>query len=693
MLRPEIRDGLLLGLGALLLTLLLTAVGGLHALETTSERWRSAWCAKGPQADEPIILIALDQASLDWGQRENSFSWPWPRAAYAPVVDFCRRAGARSLSFDLLLTEASVYGVEDDQAFAAALVNFPATVGSFALGAPGGSADDIPAGEARLQKFTPLRTAEQAALPVSPLLEAFTQLGDVSAQPDSDGLFRHITLLSGLGERKMPALSLAAFLVANPQVRLKAQPHRLLINNFLIPFDAQGRSRLRYRGPAASFPTLSAAAVIQSELQLLAGESPTLDPQFLHGAHVIFGLTAPGLFDLRPTPQDGVFPGMEIHATALDNLLAGDFLHEVASWVTGVLALLLALIAGVSVRFCRSLRQTLFVVVLLLPLGLLAGFIAYAWNWWLPVAPVATATALALIGGVAVNFATEGRKKREIRRAFNQYLHPSVIEQLVDHPEKLRLGGEKRELSIFFSDLQGFSTISEQLEPEALIGLLNEYLTEMTDIILDSGGTIDKYEGDAIIAFWNAPLEQPDHACRAVDAAMACQQRLAELRPIFHQRFGHDLIMRIGVNTGPAVVGNMGSTRRFDYTMLGDAVNLAARLEGVNKVFGTDILLAQSTRAALDDRTELREIARVRVVGRREPVQIFTPLTAEVSLPLAAFEAARQLFVQGQFQAAEQAFQPLAAADPAAAAYLCHCRQLQQQPPADWQGVWDLSAK
>jgi adenylate cyclase len=691
--RPEIRDGLLIGIAALLPALLLAWIGGLQPLETTSERWRSAWFAAGPQANEPIVLIALDQASLDWGQRENSFSWPWPRAAYAPVVDFCRRAGARSLSFDVLFTEPSIYGVEDDQAFAAALLNFPATVGSFALGVSGGGDAEIPPADPRLQTFSTLRSAEQAALPVSPLRESFGQLGDVGAQPDPDGLFRHVTLASRLGNQTLPALSLAAFLVANPQARLEQTPQELHIGNSVVPLDDQGRSRLRYRGPAASFRTLSAAAIIQSELQLLAGESPTLDPQFLHGAHVIFGLTAPGLFDLRPVPLDGVFPGMEIHATALDNLLAGDFLRVVTPGIVNSFALLLAILAGLSVRFCRNLVQTLAAVVLLLPLALLAGFVAYAWNWWLPVALPVTATALALIGGVATNFATEGRKKREIRRAFNQYLHPSVIEQLVDHPEKLRLGGEKRELSIFFSDLQGFSTISEQLEPEALIALLNAYLTEMTDIILDRGGTIDKYEGDAIIAFWNAPLEQPDHACRAVDAAMACQQRLAQLRPVFRERFGHDLIMRIGVNTGPAVVGNMGSTRRFDYTMLGDAVNLAARLEGVNKVFGTDILLAQSTRVALGQRTELREIARVRVVGRREPVQIFTPLTADASLPLAEFDAARQLFVQGRFQAAEQAFQLLSAADPVAAAYVFQCRQLQQQKPADWQGIWDLSAK
>lgn len=693
MLRAEIRDGLVLGVGAVLLTLLLASAGGLQPLEATSERWRSAWFAAGPRADEPIILIALDQASLDWGQRENSFSWPWPRAAYAPLVDFCRRAGARSLSFDVLLTEPSIYGVEDDQALAAALLNFPATVGSFALGVSGGTADEMPPGDVRLQNFSSPHFANQAALPVSPLRASFGQLGDVGAQPDDDGLFRHISLFSRLGDKTLPSLALAAYLAANPEARLRQTTQGLLVVNALVPFDDRGRSRLRYRGPAATFRTLSAAAIIQSELQLQAGDDPTLDPQSLHGAHVIFGLTAPGLFDLRPVPLDGVFPGMEIHATALDNLLAGDFLHETSFWVVDFLALLLAILAGVSVRFCRNLGQTLIVVVLLLPQALLAGFIAYAWNWWLPVASPVAATGLALIGGVATNFATEGRKKREIRRAFNQYLHPSVIEQLVNHPEKLRLGGEKRTLSIFFSDLQGFSTISEQLEPEDLIALLNAYLTEMTDIILDRGGTIDKYEGDAIIAFWNAPLEQPDHACRAVDAAIACQQRLAQLRPVFRQRFGHDLIMRIGLNTGPAVVGNMGSTRRFDYTMLGDAVNLAARLEGVNKVFGTDILLAQSTCAALDPRTALREIATVRVVGRREPVQIFTPLTADVSLPPAEFAAARQLFVRGDFAAAEQAFQPLAAADPVAAAYVRYCRQLHQHQPIDWQGVWDLSAK
>jgi len=306
-----------------------------------------------------------------------------------------------------------------------------------------------------------------------------------------------------------------------------------------------------------------------------------------------------------------------------------------------------------------------------------------------------TATALALVGGVVLNYATEGRKKREIRRAFNQYLHPTVIEELVKNPERLRLGGEKREISIFFSDLQGFTTIAEKLDPEALTALLNDYLTAMTDIILDAGGTIDKYEGDAIIAFWNAPLTQPDHALRAVRAALACQERLAELRPAFRARVGHDLHMRIGINTGTAVVGNLGSARRFDYTMLGDAVNLAARLEGVNKEFATYTLISAATRAALADSIALREISRVAVVGRREAVQIFEPLLAgshdEAGLEL--FARGLSCYYAGDFSAAAGNFAQCAAGDPTAALYAERCRGLAEAPPPEWTGVWQLQGK
>jgi adenylate cyclase len=688
--RRELRDGLLLGLGAVLLTLLLSAAGSLSALEASTWRWRVAHFARGPVAAEPIVLIAVDQASLDWGRQENELSWPWPRAAYTLVVDYCRRAGVRSLSFDLLFTEPSVYGVDDDQAFADALLKLPASVGSVALGSGGSLPGELTASTLP----TGLGTGHQATatLPVPALRSAFGRLGDVSGRPDADGLFRHATLLSRFGTTPVAALPLAAYLAARPQVTVAAADGGLRIADRFIPVDAKGRSLLRYRGPSGTFPTFSAAAVIQSELQLQSGETPTLDPGRLQGAHVFFGLTAPGLFDLRPTPLDGVFPGMEIHATALDNLLVGDFMRPVTPVLSWAFATVLAMGAGFVMRRCHTLTPTLIACLLLLPLAPLAGFIAYAQGYWLPVALPGVATGLALIGGVGYNFATEGRKKREIRRAFNQYLHPSVIEQLVADPAMLRLGGEKRELSIFFSDLAGFSTISEQLEPEPLTALLNAYLTEMTDIILDAGGTIDKYEGDAIIAFWNAPLSQPDHALRAVKAAIDCQQRLAELRPLFKERFGHELWMRIGLNTGAAVVGNMGSTRRFDYTMLGDAVNLAARLEGVNKVFGTEILFSEATRQQMGDTVPVREVATVRVVGRHEPVPLFTPL-ATAPPAGAGFVVALEAYRLGDFATASSAFEAMASTDPVAASYARRCRQLLSQPPSGWEGVWDLQDK
>ena len=314
----------------------------------------------------------------------------------------------------------------------------------------------------------------------------------------------------------------------------------------------------------------------------------------------------------------------------------------------------------------------------------------------------------ALVGAVLVNYATEGKQKRFIRGAFKQYLSEDVIEQLTRHPERLTLGGEQRTLSIFFSDLQGFTSISEGLNPQELTALLNNYLTAMTDIIQAEGGTVDKYEGDAIIAFWNAPLAQEDHAMRAVRAGLRCQEKLAEMRPALRDRIGKDLFMRIGLHTGPVVVGNMGSHNRFNYTILGDAANLASRLEGINKQFGTYTMISETMRAAISSEFAVREISRVAVVGRKTAVRVFEPMYQE---EFAARQHDLDLFAQGlaayyagRFKEALKHFEPLETKDPPAAAYVRKCRDLLTQsafvgalragkPLAAWDGVWVMTEK
>jgi adenylate cyclase len=345
--------------------------------------------------------------------------------------------------------------------------------------------------------------------------------------------------------------------------------------------------------------------------------------------------------------------------------------------------------------------KNIILYVVFLPLPVLLGFLFFSGNTWFPVMIGETGLILTLAGGGLLNYATEGRQKRYIKNAFSQYLSPAVIEQLIANPERLKLGGERRTLSIFFSDLQGFTSISEGLSPEELTSLLNNYLSAMTDIIQEEEGTIDKYEGDAIIAFWNAPLDLDDHAVRCVRAALRCQQELARLRPVFRKQVGKELHMRIGINTGPAVVGNMGSHSRFDYTMFGDTVNLAARLEGVNKQFGTFTMISENTRVTIEEsdgqQFGYRELARVAVVGRSEPVTVYEPMLTEEyrqkKQQVEAFHQALSMFYEGAFEEARQAFEKLAGQDPAAEAYAGKCGELQENPSESWKGVWVMTSK
>jgi adenylate cyclase len=442
---------------------------------------------------------------------------------------------------------------------------------------------------------------------------------------------------------------------------------------------------------------LSAAAVIESEIRLQSGEKPSIEPSAMKNCYVLFGYSAPGLMDLRPSPMSEVYPGVEIHATALDNMLSGRFLREVPLLLALLITLVMSFLGSGLVVYSRKTVHIVLTSACMIPLALAAGFAAYAGGYWLPVVVTTLGVVIALSVGVIVNYQAEGRQKAFIKQAFKQYLGAEVIEQLIADPSRLKLGGEKRELTLFFSDIEKFSSFSERLDPPTLTALLNDFFSDMTGIILNEGGYLDKYIGDAIVAFWNAPVTQQDHAIRACRSVVLCQRKLAARRQEFFDRTGVTIKMRMGINTGAVVVGNMGSRERFNYTVLGDAANLASRLEGANKAFGTYAMVSGTTWDLLGGMFIGREIARLRVVGRQLPVRVheLTGFAGEaVPAHYAAFNEGLQKFYKGGIEDALKIFESIKN-DPVSESYCVRCRKLAGQgiETETWDGVLNLTEK
>lgn len=703
-------QGLIVGITGATLALSLWGLGLLDIWEAKTWDWRASVMAKPGKATDDIRLVMLDQNSLDWAEKEMGLTWPWPREIYGAIVNYCRRSRAKALAFDVLFTESSSYGVDDDAAFGNAASEFGRLAGAVFLGKQSGSLtrwpSQIPSPDFKINGLKNwLNHANsddiifpRATMAINELAMNSAVLSNVHLDPDPDGIYRRIKLFGVFDDKVLPSLGLGAYLAANPKVQIQIEPGKLTIGGKAVHIDRQGNVILRYRGPSGTHKAYSAAAVLQSEIRSISGEDPTIsDKQAFKDKYVLFGFSAPGLYDLRSAPVGGVYPGVEIQATMLDNFLSGDFIRQAPSVLTAILVIVLALACAASVFFFRSAVGSVAVSATFIVAPAFFALGSYANGFWLPMVVQETAVGFSIAIALVVQYTTEGRQKRFIKSAFKQYLSPHVIEQLIQHPERLKLGGERRTLSIFFSDLEGFTSISEGLAPEELTALLNDYLSAMTDIIQEEGGTVDKYEGDAIIAFWNAPLEVPEHATRAVRAALRCQADLAKMRIGFKKRIGKDMFMRIGINTGPAVVGNLGSHTRFDYTMLGDAVNLAARLEGVNKQFGTYTMISQSTRDLLQDALAVRELARVAVVGRKEPVTVYEPLFAEEyevrKDALKIFAKGLALFYKDDFSTALEIFSTIQNLDPAAAAYANKCQMLIETQAQNWHGVWVMTSK
>jgi adenylate cyclase len=694
--RKRLVRGLWVGLGAMVFALILNGLGVVRPLEWKSWDARLRLLARPERAGQDIVIFLIDQYSLDFFEDQQGVPWPWPRQIYSAVMDYLRAGGAKAVFFDLFFSESSRAGVEDDQDMAAAMERSGNVFLALSLSqkkeeswkaAPASALERFSLAETDLPEAS-YPSALSASLPIDDLIGAARGAGNVLFVPDKDGIFRRLPLAESYEGLLVPSISVALAKFAAEGQKLPR-----------VPADSSGQMIIRYHGPSGTYKSVSIASIINSWAQIEEGKEPQVPPSEFSGKIVLIGGSAPGILDNRPTPMSGVTPGVEIHATVLDNLLRRDFVRVPAFAVFLAFLLFVSFLTAIGASVLPKIwhHVVFFVVCLALPCA--AVWLAFRSGYWLGFVVPEFAVVAGFIGASLLNYSVEGKQRRFIKSVFRHYLSPDVIDRVIQNPALLRLGGEKREITSFFSDVAGFTAISEALAPEELVNLLNEYLQEMTDIILSSGGTLDKYEGDAMIAFWNAPLDQPDHALRACRAALGCQKRLGELQPHFQDKYRKGVTIRIGLNSGAAVVGNMGSSRRFDYTAMGDTINLAARLEGACKQYKVPILVGEETYRRVQDDIGAREVDIVRVVGKTKPVAIYEIVgekagssAAEIGR-LKAYNEAREAYKRRDWERAEVLFGKIEG-DALSALYWERCRALKAAPPAgEWDGVFDLKIK
>ena len=577
-------------------------------------------------------------------------------------------------------------------------------------GAPAGTAEPpglAPArlGEVAVGSRAPARhppRAHHATVSLAPIASAAAGAGFVNVTPDEDGVLRRVPLVIEHGGRYYTALGVSLALAALGEPRGGAPAgagyatgsDRLHLAGREVPVDRRGRASLSYLGPSGTFPVVSAA-------DLLAGKADGA----LAGKIVLVGYTDVAR-DRVVQPLDRAYAGVEVHATLVHNLLHGELLVRTEPRTAVLLVLALGgLIALLQLRRIRQ-RSAWLPAAGALAAGVaylvLAGWLLASRGVIIPLVAPLLAAALVTATALVVALATEGREKARLRAAFAHYVAPGVVDRIVADPSRVRLGGERRELTVMFCDIRGFSGAAENLEPEVLSEYLNEYFTPMTRIVLEAGGMLDKYIGDALMAVYGAPLEVSDHAERACASALAMLQALGPLNTSFTSRGLPSIGIGVGLSTGPMSVGNMGSQARFDYTVLGDAVNLGARLEALTREYRVDILVAEATARAAEAGFVFRELDTVRVRGRSGVGVIYQLVGARGAAPLGAEDLARWDEALAHYRSrrwddADAALERFSAAIPQdgpAEVLRARIAALRAQPPAgDWDGVFEQRTK
>jgi adenylate cyclase len=647
-----------------------------------------------------VAIVAIDEKSINELGR-----WPWSRYTLATLVNGLISYNPKVIAFDVTFSEPESPGADGVLGMALGR-NGRVILGYFFRNdtsqepAPQ-SLEQVKRSSIRLIRSIgeprpdPLWRFPHAELNVPQIGEKADGFGFFNVLSDEDGIVRRAQLLIEYKNDIYPSLNLEGIRrFLGGDVLLSLAPYGvegIYIGKRRIPVDEKGQLLVNYYGPTGTVPTYSVVDV-------LSGRVPK---EGLKDKLVFVGATEIGIYDARATPFSPVFPGVEIHATVAGNILDGRFLikNNLTRGLDMVLVLIFPLLlafllihaqstfGGLGIFFVFMSIHALLNYLLFNPLNLLLGFLYPGLSLTL---------AYVLFEGYR-NLVVE-RRNRYLRMAFSTYVSPELVSAIIQDPDKLKLGGEKRRISVLFSDIRGFTSLSEKIPPETIVTLLNEYLSPMTQIVMGERGTLDKYIGDAIMAIFGAPLDVPDHSRRACQAALYMIEKLEKLNLDWEKKRWPHISIGIGINTGEAIVGNMGANVRFEYTAIGDTVNLASRLEGLNKLYGTDIIVSKSTLDNLDPSEFLfRELDLVQVKGKERPIPIFElvdfyPGNLRKTTLVRFFSDALRLYRDRHFYRAREGFADILRTfpdDKPSRVYFERCTNyIAKPPPPDWNGVY-----
>jgi adenylate cyclase len=637
---------------------------------------------RGPlPVQSDITVIAIDDKSIEALGR-----FPWTRQQYVRLLDQLESAKPRVLLFDVFFPEPENAQVDAALARAIERAGNVVLASTFAFDAEGqvtGRTGSLPALEA-----------------------AAAGRGHINLRPEDDGVNRRNLLQiayqdAATGQtRLMPALGLSAALFMLGADAFGAEPFRVWIGRGQellrdVPVNGEGALWINYLGSAGAYPRVSFVDVLEGRV----------DPALLRDKVVFLGATALGVYDMRVTPFHPNTPGVEVHAAVADNILSQRYIQRTG--MEALFDLLMILVIGFLSFYVTArmrLQRAIPVVVGLVVLYLGLAYWMFVQGHWVSMVYPPLMALLALLIGGGWRFMVLERSARQMRAIFSSYVSGKLVSQLERNPGAARIGGDSREVTVMFTDIKGFTTFSERNSAEVVVERLNEYLSAMVQIIHAHDGTVDKFMGDGIMAYWGAPLPQPDHARLALRCALAMKEKMVELTAIWRARGVDPFQIRGGVLSGRVVAGNIGSTgQKMEYTVIGDTVNQASRLEGAGKTYGIDFTVGESTMRLVegDGEFHFRRLDCVRVVGKSEPVELFelrpAPAQAGEDPLVLRFERALDLYRARCWDEAVNSFRSLAADFPndlASKLYLQRCIEFQAQPPgADWDGVFNRQEK